>query len=281
MDSREKLAADFRAWLEWQQCCGTDVWKVEDFAAWDLSKLHTNTEKEGGARRSDSSLTSRNISAPKPAPKKEPTSSVKPMETPSKNKTEPLPSWWKSIYENRNDRESFDFSRIPKGGDGLQRAFAFRDKNCEPKKCKWGAGRFDAEVVLIEGHKKHLDQSGFTMLSNMREHVLRLSKNNLYWIPLKRSIGCGHCDSMALGQLNAIQPKAILVLGFDTLSLLKVRDRERAMAGEEFQIELNSFSVPAICTHHPMSLLEEPKNKVLAQKALITFRTILNRLRIR
>ena len=74
---------------------------------------------------------------------------------------------------------------------------------------------------VIEGYRKHLDAAGFKMLSDMREHVLRLSKNNLYWIPLKRDLGCGHCDSMAMGQLNAIQPKAILVLGFGPLSLLK------------------------------------------------------------
>ena len=147
--------------------------------------------------------------------------------------------------------------------------------------CKWGVGRFDAEVVVIEGNRKHLDAAGFKMLSDMREHVLRLSKNNLYWIPLKRDLGCGHCDSMAMGQLNAIQPKAILVLGFGPLELLNLRDRQAAESGQEFQVELNSSAVPAVCTHHPMYLLENTHSKQNAQKALLVFRSVLNRLRIR
>ena len=220
MDSREQIAADIRAWLEWQQYCGTDVWKVDNIAAWDMHEP-------------DRVLPRVRPNPPRPSqpiPKKEePTKRVAPKapelspQPPVKKNNVPLPSWWQSIYENRQKRASFDFSRIPTGGDGLQRAFAFRDKNCDSKMCKWGVGRFDAEVVVIEGHRKHLDSAGFKMLGDMRENVLRLSKNNLYWIPLKRSLGCGHCDSMAMGQLNAIQPKAILVLGFGPLELLTGR----------------------------------------------------------
>ena len=275
MDSREKIAADIRAWLEWQQYCGTDVWKVDDIEAWNV---RANSVPQKPVQP---------LNRPKPvqrtAPKKlDPPKPQEVSNTPPAQKTSvPLPSWWQSIYENRQKRASFDFSRIPTGGDGLQRAFAFRDKNCDAKMCKWGVGRFDAEVVVIEGHRKHLDAVGFKMLSDMREHVLRLSKNNLYWIPLKRELGCGHCDSMAMGQLNAIQPKAILVLGFGPLELLNIRDQQSAESGLEFQVELNSSSVPAVCTHHPMSLIEDPHNKLNARNALIIFRGILNRLRIR
>ena len=31
-DTREELAADVRAWLEWQKMCGTDVWQVDDIS---------------------------------------------------------------------------------------------------------------------------------------------------------------------------------------------------------------------------------------------------------
>lgn len=298
MDSQAKIAADIRAWLEWQQYCGTDVWKVDRIAAWDVRVNNTAPKhipnirppKTSTPTQEPSTSTQKRLaptqepSTPiqKVAPKKlEPPKNTKPSVVPSAKRNVDVPSWWQSIYENRQKSESFDFSRIPTGGDGLQRAFAFRDKNCDTKMCKWGVGRFDAEVVVIEGHQKHLDASGFKMLSDMREHVLRLSKNNLYWIPLKRDMGCGHCDSLAMGQLNAIKPKALLVFGFGPLELLNIRDQQTAESGLEFQVELNSSSVPAVCTHHPMSLIEDPRNKLSAQKALIVFRGILNRLRIR
>lgn len=279
MDSREELAADIRAWLEWQKCCGTEEWIVEDISVWNACAEQRASpipsKKKMQEQSSPISPVQKSISVP-PSVKPE----KKPVQKRKKEQTA-LPSWWQSIYENRKKRETFDFSRIPTGGDGLQRVFAFRDKNCETKMCKWGMGRFDAEVVVIEGYRKHLDKAGFKMLGDMRENMLRLSKNNLYWIPLKRDLGCGHCDAMSLGQLNAIQPKAILVLGFEPLDILHVRDRRAAEEGVEFQVELNSSAVPAVCTHHPMALLEETHNKFAARDALIVFRGILNRLRIR
>ena len=33
-DSPEALAADIRAWLEWQKMCGTDMWEVKDWPSW-------------------------------------------------------------------------------------------------------------------------------------------------------------------------------------------------------------------------------------------------------
>jgi len=278
MDSREKIAADIRAWLEWQQHCGTDVWKVDDASVWDacLQKpIHAA------------------IQFPKfPQPKKpapiEPSRAplqTKKNETPSipkePKKSPPLPSCWQSVYENRKSSDSLDYSRISSGREGFKKVLEFRDQHCDPKICIRGAGRFDAEVVLVEGHAKQLDATGFKMLSDMRERVLRLSKNNLYWIPLKRDSVCTHCDSVAMGQLNAIQPKAVLILGFGPLALFNIRDRQSAESGLEFQLELNFSSVPAICTHHPMSLIEAPQDKLSAHKALINFRGILNRLRIR
>ena len=282
MDSREELAADIRAWLEWQKLCGTDVWKVEDITVWD--SCAQQEAPRAILKQKKTSTVPVNPPPQKQSPQRELPQSIKPIQKPmtrQKREDTALPSWWQSIYENRTKREAFDFSRIPTGGDGLQHAFSFRDKNCDAKMCKWGVGRFDAEVVVFEGYRKHLDKAGFKMLGDMRENVLRLSKNNLYWIPLKRELGCGHCDEMSLAQLNAIQPKAILVLGFEPLELLNIHDRKAAEEGGEFQIELNSSSVPAICTHHPMALLEETHNKFAARDALIAFRSILNRLRIR
>ena len=279
MDSREEIAADIRAWLEWQQYCGTDVWKVDDISVWDAC-LHKKENTPVQIQRSHHPKKTLPKDRPSPPLRLEKIQPIPSSKEEPKNNV-PLPSWWQSVYENRKKRSSLDYSRIPTGVDGLKKVFEFRDQHCDSKVCMWGAGRFDAEVVVMEGHRKNLNADGFKMLSDMREHVLRLSKNNLYWIPLKRDSVCVHCDSVALGQLNAIQPKAVLLLGFGSLELLNIRDRKPAESGLEFQIELNSSSVPAVCTHHPMSLIEDPHNKFSAQEALIVFRGILNRLRIR
>jgi uracil-DNA glycosylase family 4 len=284
MDSREELAADIRAWLEWQKICGTDVWKVDDISVWDACSsavLHPYRSKENRIIEKKTAIV-----VPPPVEKKKSEQSQQHESPPQERrkriekKQYDLPKWWKSVYEKKKSRSTFDVSRVPPGGDGVQRAFAFRDIHCSGKECRWGGGRADAPVVLIEGYRKHLAGAGLKMLGDMRTNMLRLSKNNLYWIPIKREIGCGHCDTMSLAQLNAIQPKAILVLGFAPLDLLRIHDRESAEKGSEFLIELNATSVPAICTYHPMALLEESHNKEKARNALRTFREILNRLHI-
>lgn len=294
-DSREEIAADIRTWLEWQTLCGTDVWRVDDISIWDSCAHHAKKHTASGIQPHiqpsqrmvvpqktvpDFLSQSKSVPAQKTIP---PAVSIdKPVEktySPKEKNLFELPKWWQSAY-NRDKPEKFDVSQVPLGGDGVQRAFAFRDKHCLAKSCKWGLGRADAPVVLIEGHRKHLVGAGVKMLGDMRSNVIQISKSQLYWIPMKRELGCGHCDSLALAQLNAIHPKAVLVLGFEPLDMLTIEDRKAAENGEEFFVQLNSTSIPAICTYHPMALLDEPHRKGTAQKALKRFRELLDRLDI-
>jgi hypothetical protein len=212
-------------------------------------------------------------------PEKKPQATTPRPERKSQKSQHELPNWWQSVYKKKSKISKFDVSQVQQGSVGLQNAFAFREGNCL-EECPWGKGNADATVVLIEGHQKHLAGAGLKMLGDMRVHMLRLQKKSLYWIPIKRENGCGHCDTMSLAQLNAIQPKAILVLGYSPLEMLRVQDKQAAEDGREFLIELNTKSVPAICTHHPMSLLEEPHKKLKARDDLLAFRGILNRLNI-
>ena len=115
------------------------------------------------------------------------------------------------------------------------------------------------------------------MLSRMRTNVLKLAKEKLYWLPINTSLGCGLCDAMVLAQLNAIQPKAVLVMGQRPLALLNISDMEKARKGEEIRIQTNSTSIPAICTLHPMYLVEHPQDKKAALDALFRFKRILQR----
>jgi|GEM_PF-4638007 len=286
-DSREELAADIRSWLEWQQVCGTQDWIVEDISVWNvLSKIMPSVGSQNNAKisavaqptkkQSNSVRQKAQQSIASPQPKKIEASPLEPKEKTTHN----LRPWWKSIIDRRNERPQFALRQTPHGADGLQRAFAFRDANCQIKKCMWGIGRQDAPVVLIEGHSKALAGPGLKMLGDMRANVLQIPKEKLYWIPMKRGIGCGHCDTMALAQLYAIQPKAILVFGVHPLDILRIPDREAALRGEEIQVEINGRYVPAICTVHPMQLVEEPLKKPIALRALRNFRFLLNKLNI-
>ncbi len=286
-DSREALAADIRTWLEWQKSCGTQDWMVSDIQVWEELKNISSVATQVSARQRPQAIDS-NITKEK-ARKKEKEADKDTRQSPASQKLqrEPKPDlqhnlkpWWKSIIDRRNDRPQFNLNQIPHGADGLQQAFAFREANCQTKQCMWGVGRPDAPVVLIEGHAKPLAGAGLKMLGDMRAKVLQLPKEKLYWIPMKRGFGCYHCDTMALAQLYAIQPKAVLVFGMDPLDILRVDDREAALRGEDIQIETNGRHIPAICTIHPMQLVEEPRKKAIALRALRNFRFLLNKLNI-
>ena len=287
-DSRENVAADIRAWLEWQKACGTDDWMVSNIAVWDsllrVQPPQVPSQKNPPTQRIENIRPSVEFSH-----KKSETLDTKPTSVPAKkhipidskqNNLHNLRPWWKSVIERRTERPQFNLQQIPQGQDGIQRAFAFRDANCRTEHCTWGIGRHDAPVVLLEGHTKPLAGAGLKMLSDMRANVLRLPKEKLYWIPMNRKMTCGHCDTMALAQLYAIQPKALLVFGLEPLRILRINDREAALQGKEIQVETNGRYIPAVCTIHPMQLVEEPRGKVLALQALRTFRFLLNKLNI-
>ena len=284
-NDRAELAADIRAWLEWQKECGAEVWKVDNWNVW--KQLDRVRSHEQSPRRSVAQQPKKTVSRPQPQPKNIPP----PPKTLKKSAPEvPEPSnpaaqysltpWWEAIINRKNKEPRLDISKLPPGETGVHRAFAFRDTHCSSKVCKWGQGGVKAPVILIEGHKEHLNEAALKMLGDMRSRVLQLSKEKIYWLPLKREIGCGLCDKMALAQLNTIQPKAVLIMGRQGIDLLDIADRHNAFKGEEVRVELSYSSVPAICMAHPMDLLVQPNKKKAALKALQNFRFLLQKLRI-
>jgi len=213
---------------------------------------------------------------------KEPKPAVEPKERPAvhSNKNNTLAPWWEDILSNRDKTPRFDLERVERGTVGIQQAFSFWKKNAVQPSCSWGRGRSDASVVLVEGYSAPLGGEGLKMLGRMRTNVLGLPKEKLYWIPLSSNCSCGLCNDMALAQLYAIQPKAILVMGDRPLDVLRISNREKALRGEEVPIPVGALSAPAICTFHPMYLIENNKEKKNALRALYAFKRILNRLGI-
>ena len=63
-------------------------------------------------------------------------------------------------------------------------------------------------MVLIEGHQRHLAGAGLKMLADMRVHMLRLQKNNLY---AKAFLVIGHAYKRMGNYLKAdeYQKKAV------------------------------------------------------------------------
>ena len=113
MDSREKIAADIRAWLEWQQYCGTDEWKVENIASWNIE---VKTPKQNrGARPQKSTVQTLSTKLPASNPPKPTSPTVEKPTSPTVEKpNQPVPSWWQSIYENRQNRLRLIFLGIPR-----------------------------------------------------------------------------------------------------------------------------------------------------------------------
>ena len=124
--------------------------------------------------------------------------------------------------------------------------------------CKWGVGRFDAEVVVMEGHRKHWIQL-VLRCSATCVSMCCVCPNNLYWIPLKENLVVVIVTQWRWVNSMRSSPRQFWFLVW-TVGTSQYADRQSAESGQEYRVELNSSSVPAVCTHH-QSLLEDPHNK--------------------
>lgn len=146
------------------------------------------------------------------------------------------------------------------------------------KQIVFGVGDPDADLVVIgEAPGYHEDQQGEPfvgpagqMLDRMLENVLGLPRSSVYILnvvkcrppknrnPLPEEVSA--CHPFLVGQLDAIRPKVLLILGsvafrtvFDTdQGIMRSRGRWRELRG-----------VPAMPTLHPAYLLRNPKDKRL------------------
>ena len=151
-DSLADLVADVRAWLEWQQFCGTDSWFVENMSVWErLGTSRVNRKSVRTPPRLTPSVTgvreSRkpSLEASKPKEKRPmPSQAPKEIPSPSIKEEKSLSPWWEDILSSGTNIPTFNADRVDRGAEGIQSAYSFRQKHCVQKTCKWGVGRIDA-----------------------------------------------------------------------------------------------------------------------------------------
>jgi hypothetical protein len=273
-DEKSELLADLRAWLEWQQSCGADLWMVEDWDAW-TRPMSAPPPSAAAARppRREAPVPLRQEKRPPPKTRRQERPQVK-------RPPEALGGGWKRIMSQAP--ESFSADSVPKGRDGIERIKEFYSQNCVTKACRLGIGRAHADVVLVEGSVGGLKPAGFSMLSKMREHVLGLPRENLYWLPAPMEDGCGRCMEVFSAQLRALSPKALLLMGDGPVHALDFQQTlHRPELGKELVVKGPDGDIPAVWTHHPNHLLENPHDKLAAMRHLEGLRDILVRLGIR
>ena len=170
----------------------------------------------------------------------------------------------------------FQPNTVSIGRNGLEEVRAWSSSNCGPSPCLLGAGRSNAPVMLLEAHPDGLGPPGLDMLGKMREHVLRLPRASLFWLPVPLGAGCGQCMNICEAQLRAVAPRAVLVMGDQVLTHAPfLHSPDRVRRGELFTLSLPTSDVPALWTHHPRSLMAEPRLKAEAMGDLQRFRSAL------
>ena len=117
------------------------------------------------------------------------------------------------------------------------------------------------------------------MLSKMREHVLNLPKEKLFWLPVPVSDGCVQCMDIFTAQFKALSPKALLLMGEAPLSALVFEESlQRPELGRELVVKAPHQDLPAVWTHHPTYLLDSPGEKGAAMRHLKLLKEVLVRL---
>ena len=272
------LIADVRHWLEWQSECGAVDWAVEDWTAWTKPIQRTqqsaapayNRAIQNKSKAPDTVEQTKSHTPHPPAPV-----------APDKPKTK-IPSAWQNIIENA--APVLNVAALSTGDAGLQSVREFQRSYCQSNTpCQIGFGNIHAPVLIIAGDKSPMKADGFKMLSNMREHVLKLSKSQLYFMDYPtRGSGQAQCHQKLChqifhGLLRAQSPKFILVMG-EACALELFGSQGRPVMGEVGELRcLGTVDQPiqAVWTHHPHFLLDHGHEKRTVMRHLQNVRRLL------
>jgi hypothetical protein len=258
------LISDLRHWLEWQQDCGAQDWTVEDWSEW------TKVIKRQAAPQRTPKRASKPVQSQGRGKKDV-------AQAPPKNTQPPreLSNEWSSILNNA--RPTLDVERLAKGTDGFNSVRQYRNQNCNAStKCQLGLGNIQAPVLIIEGHSQPMTKAGFEMLAKMREHVLNLKKEQIFFLSHPtRFQGCA-CKSIFNGQLNVLSPKFILIMGSECVDDLFPVSK-RPIMGNEGVLTIRGEEIPTLWTHHPNHLIQNGHEKRTVMRHLQNVRRTLLR----
>ena len=119
------------------------------------------------------------------------------------------------------------------------------------------------------------------MLGLMRERVLMLPRERLFWLPVPQDGCCGYCSSYFMATIHAVQPKMVLLMGDRSIQSLQALSKAGPVEmGKEIKLRLSYGEVPALWTLHPGYLEMNPQSKGEAFKHLKTFKELMGRHRL-
>ncbi|MBM76318.1 MAG: hypothetical protein CMK59_13015 [Proteobacteria bacterium] len=303
-------------WLEYQSLCGASEWRVDELNTY-TSTLKSSLSHQ--TRSSHSVLKRRQLNSVR-TEKKEVSRSSRPVivnqgtksEIDSKSapvafelnkdkqisksspeersglQSQKLSGKWGAvshrIHKGVESRDTFSYLQVPSGPEGMKQIRDFHAQR-ECSNCLLGRGSIKASVVLVEWHAEPMSFDAFGMLKNMRERVLNLSKDQLFWLPFPRGEDCGSCTQIFRAQLGVLSPKAVLLMGAMPISHLDFANSVPEI-GERVFLNHKGKQIPLVRTENPMSILQirdsNQQNKMKSEvlKHLRQFHSILADLRI-
>lgn len=258
-DLRTELLGELRAILEWEQLCGAEVWPSDQFSRWPtrLSESKNQQPREPKRRVNDVSQQPianqrrGNIAPDVSAP-------MVPLDSSPSNQ-----SAWGKVLEHRP--VTLQLESLATGAAGIRQLRAHQQQHCLYRgACRLGGGAIDAPVLLIEGHPRGLEGDALVMLGKMRDAVLKLPKEQLYWMQLGVGQQCESCAALFQAHLSLLSPRLVLAMGpIKELALFKSPQKRSSNVYDEGWQYLSTSrgDVPVMVTHHPQTLLDNPELK--------------------
>lgn len=265
------LISDLRSWLEWQAECGAKDWAVDDWGAWVRPVARTSNRTQ---ERSDKM----EIRPPENVKKLRAEDSQEPVVG---KPVENIPKAWQNVVNNSGPK--LNVQNLPIGEEGFSKVRQFQQENgIESGPYQFGVGNISAPVLIVAGDRMSMVSAGFKMLSNMREHVLKLDKSQLYFIEFPFSGQGSVHEQIFHGVLRAKAPKFILIMGEACASNLFTESKKPLM-GEQGELKCLGTvgaSIPAMWTHHPHHLIEKGHEKRTVMRHLQNMRRWITKLGI-
>ena len=306
--SQKEWLEHIAGWLEYQNICGASEWRVDDMSSYTavlnnrpVTQLHrpqltherrrTLTSKKQDSTslqsKQDSAAPKKELNMSLRSNKKQVESNISPKER-QQLQSQKLGGKWSAvshrIHKGAEKRDSFSYLQVPTGPEGMQQIKQFHSTRGCPN-CRLGRGSLNASVVLMEWHSETMSTEAFVMSKNMRERVLNLPKEQLFWLPFPRGEDCGACTQIFRAQVGVLNPQAVLLMGAMPISHLNFVSNPPEI-GEKALLNYKGKEIPLVHTENPMKILnigdltQRNKLKVDVLKHLRHFHSILADLRI-
>jgi hypothetical protein len=304
--SQEEWLDHVASWLELQRLCGAEAWLMKDSSVWS-SRLPQPQSSSPVASSSVVQRGERSSFPPTSSSKEVPLFAKRAEEQrraasgaqeggalgAAKKSATPLQerelggSWGalgSRFEQGSGPNRPFSYLQISKGAEGMRETHDYFKEHGHTGS-SFGRGPLDASVVLIEWHTEPMNSEAFIMLKNMRERVLNLEKNQLFWLPFPRSENCNPCTQIFRAQLSCLSPKAVLLMGAMPISYLTFVDQAPGV-GERAALNQDGREIPLLRTENPMTIvrMENPEEQRHAKRAVLrhlqAFHALLAELRI-